>query len=448
MIEFFTSLWNSLPENLRQNEFFSGGAILAIIGLLGNQVRHWVAPVWSHIKAQFILEISVTNDDLVFEWLKNWLDQQPSMNRIRSVEVSIRQNEDRGYPQPARAGIGVGAPQEADTRPQFVVTPGVGTHFLWFCNRLVWMTRSRQDNAPVAGGNVVSFLSGKSKETITMKFFTRDRELIQRLFNAVRDFNVPPHEPKMHIYSYRCNYAGWKCVASRKRSDHRNVILPDGVLETIESDIREFRRSRAWYEDKGIPWRRGYLFHGQPGSGKTSAAIELALRTGQDLAVLPMASEYFDDTTLLNAISEMPSNCILLFEDVDCLFRKREGDKENSVGKSGVTFSGFLNAIDGVLSTDGTVTIMSTNHPETLDAALMRPGRVDMKQEFGFATRDQAQRMFAHFFPGSNGMSEKFASALDGASVSMCSIQEHLVRHRGRPELALESYKTLTVVRN
>lgn len=282
-----------------------------------------------------------------------------------------------------------------------------------------------------------NYMSGKSKESIKMTFFVRDRNLIVTLFSAIRDFNVPPTDPKMHTYCYRGSYTGWRVTQSRRRNSRRNVILPDGLLEDIEADILAFRAGQEWYEDKGIPWRRGYLFHGTPGSGKTSAAMELALRTGSDLAVLPMSAFGFDDEALVGAISDMPAGCILLIEDVDYFFLKREEGKNNSVGNSKVTFSGFLNAIDGVLSTEGAIIIMSTNHPEVLDPALMRPGRVDRKIAFSCATSEQAQKMFTHFFPGTNGMSEEFASAISGQPVSMCRIQEHLVFHRGEPRKAL-----------
>lgn len=438
MTEFFTHLWASLPDTLKQNQFFQGGAVLGLISWIGYNLRGWSQFAWSRFKQQFILEIVVTNEDVMFDWLKAWIDSQPSMNRVRSVEVSLKTSQNSSPQAVAPPGgdcsRGPAADKE-DDRPQFIVTPGLGTHLLWFHKRLVWFTRSRADSP--AGGGSSSFMNLKSKETISLRFFTRDRGLVARLFNEVRDFNVPPTEPRMNIYSR--NYNGWRCNSSRLRKEPRNVILPDGMMEDLERDVVEFRASQEWYEGKGIPWRRGFLFKGPPGSGKTSAAIELARRTGQHLGVLPLSSESFGDQDLVQALANLPQNCIVLFEDIDCLFRKRESDKDNAVlNGTKVTFSGFLNAIDGAMSSEGTMIIVSTNHPEILDAALLRPGRIDRQIAFDYADMMQKQRMFAHFYPGTNGMSEHFANALAGRQISMCRLQEHLVARRDVPQQALD----------
>ena len=83
---------------------------------------------------------------------------------------------------------------------------------------------------------------------------------------------------------------------------------------------------------------------------------------------------------------------------------------------TGVTLSGLLNALDGVSSRDGRVLFLTTNHPERLDPALIRPGRVDRKVELGLATPDQARRLFLWFYrgcgigPSELGPAERFAA--------------------------------------
>ena len=81
---------------------------------------------------------------------------------------------------------------------------------------------------------------------------------------------------------------------------------------------------------------------------------------------------------------------------------------------------------------------MTTNHPELLDPALTRPGRCDISVSYGYAQPEQAREMFARFFPGTNGASEEFASAITGRQISMCRIQEHLVRNIGDYKIALD----------
>jgi mitochondrial chaperone BCS1 len=103
----------------------------------------------------------------------------------------------------------------------------------------------------------------------------------------------------------------------------------------------------------------------------------------------------------------------------------------------------LLNALDGVSSREGRVLFLTTNHPERLDPALIRPGRVDRKVELGHATPDQARRLFVWFYRDS-GLStaelsreaERFASQVPANQFCMAAIQEHLLRHRRNPEAA------------
>lgn len=116
--------------------------------------------------------------------------------------------------------------------------------------------------------------------------------------------------------------------------------------------------------------------------------------------------------------------------------------------QSAVTFSGFLNALDGVASSEERIVFMTTNHLERLDAALIRPGRVDVLQLIGDASPSQARRLFCQFYsePDLEGevpsdytteleaLGDTVASSVEtkrseGANVSMASLQGHFIRH-------------------
>jgi len=75
--------------------------------------------------------------------------------------------------------------------------------------------------------------------------------------------------------------------------------------------------------------------------------------------------------------------------------------------KSQISFSGLLNAIDGVASHEGRILIMTTNHRERLDPALIRPGRVDVQIEFGFANKETIRRVFQELYKGLTDLPEQ-----------------------------------------
>lgn len=109
-----------------------------------------------------------------------------------------------------------------------------------------------------------------------------------------------------------------------------------------------------------------------------------------------------------------------------------------------VTFSGLLNALDGVASSEGRIIFMTTNHIEVLDPALIRPGRVDLREYVGDATPAQIRKMFERFYEREDVLAEKFVKSLEGHKVSTAALQGHFVHFKDRPEDACANVAYLT----
>merc|ERR1712112_71245 len=120
------------------------------------------------------------------------------------------------------------------------------------------------------------------------------------------------------------------------------------------------------------------------------------------ICVLNLSDRSLSDDRLQHRLADAPENSIILLEDVDAAFVSRElGAQAGEAfkGLNRLTFSGLLNAIDGVTSTEGRVLFMTTNYMERLDPALIRPGRVDVIQFIGHCSNHQLQTMFEKFYP-------------------------------------------------
>ncbi|MBY0396197.1 MAG: AAA family ATPase, partial [Thermoleophilia bacterium] len=273
-------------------------------------------------------------------------------------------------------------------------------------------------------------------ETLTLKLFGGDRALLEDLLREAQGA-AAPRTPGVTILTP--SYESWYATSWRPRRPLESIVLADDLLGELIADLREFLGAGAWYTLRGVPHRRGYLLHGPPGNGKTTLVVAAAAEVGLSVAVLNLNNRSMTDETLRALVDALPVGTLLLIEDVDCAF----GPKRQTADDARVTLSGLLNALDGVSSREGRVLFMTTNHPERLDPALVRPGRVDRSVHLSNTTPDQARRLFTWFYagresdPSIDGLAREFARRVPEGRVCMAAIQEHLLRHRRDPEEAV-----------
>lgn len=414
------TLWTFFEQQLTDNNLLSGGLILMIGGALLAACRQLPARAWRWLTSLLVIEIDVLDRDPAFDWLDQWLaSHRYSQNRARWLSVRTQPVDPRQRE----------ADPAGDHRPRILFTPAPGRHWLFYRGRLVLLNRERvepnQDQAqPV---NV--------RESFSLTIFTRNRSVVRQLLCDARDAALPPNDCRLTIYR-NAAYSSWCAQLQRTPRPPESVVLREGVMESLLSDCRNFLKQRSWYVERGIPYRRGTLLYGPPGTGKSSAVVAIASALRMDIAMLNLGSAGLDDTVLAELLAELPASAILLVEDVDCVFVERQGVEANA---NRVTFSGLLNALDGVAAGEGRMLFATTNHRERLDPALIRPGRIDRQVEVGFADREQLQRIFRRFFPAEAAeLVERFAASLPDKQLAMSAVQAYLIQHAEAATAACE----------
>lgn len=157
--------------------------------------------------------------------------------------------------------------------------------------------------------------------------------------------------------------------------------------ESLKTEILFWTNNRDWYETRGIVWKRGALLTGKQGTGKSRMVREIAQELNLPIAqfnISDMSSTEFDN--LFKNYSKLGYNgngCIILIEDIDVIFNGRVNILQQNLEKKLLSFDTLINAISGIKENSGIFVIVTTNHIEKLDPALIRPGRLDFKLEVG-----------------------------------------------------------------
>jgi hypothetical protein len=197
---------------------------------------------------------------------------------------------------------------------------------------------------------------------------------------------------------------GWQKRADLPTRGLDSVVLKAGQLERLRDDLGDFLASEERYVRMSQPWHRGYLFHGPPGTGKTSLARALATEFDLPTYYLPLG-DIAKDSDLMQLVGGIKPRSVLLLEDVDSFHAATDRSDE----KDHASVATLLNALDGVWTPHGLITIMTTNNRDALDAALIRAGRTDVDEELSDLDEDQAVRLAERLVPG--GLTEAISFA-------------------------------------
>lgn len=232
---------------------------------------------------------------------------------------------------------------------------------------------------------------------------------------------------------------------------HLDKSIKDELIADIETYLQP--ETRKFYTERGIPYRRGYLLHGPPGTGKTSISIALAWHFKVDLYMVHLPTLY-GDNTLQILFMLLPPRSIVLIEDIDCVGLKREIAKKKEIDEDerpDCTLSGLLNVLDGVTAPQGRIVLMTSNAVDDLDEALLRPGRIDKRVYMGNISKEAARVMFLKFYAPSHGIQKppsvklqklaaEFSDRIPDEVFSPAQIQEYLLSHRKEAAAAISKF--------
>ncbi len=354
-------------ESLTDNPIFGAGVGVAGVGVGLTLLRRGALSGILLAQRHLTTSLEIPSKDRSYQWVLQWINAS-TKGRTQHIGVETRiTTHDNG---------------SHSTNFDFVPSPG--RHYIWYKRHLIQVEREREKN-------MVDINSGTPWETVKLTLFGRDPQVFTQLLEEAKESAMKRDEGKVVVYMPMMT--DWRPFGRpRAKRPLNSVILDEGLADKLVADVEEFHRASGWYAQRGIPHRRGYLLYGPPGSGKSSFIQAMAGHLSHNICVLNLNDRGLTDDRLLHLMTDVPPRSFILLEDIDAVFNKRESSYT-------VTFSGLLNALDGVTSAEERIVFMTTNHPDRLDPALVRPGRVDIKAFVGYSTPYQQRAMFLQFYP-------------------------------------------------
>ncbi|KAG0245255.1 hypothetical protein BGW41_002724 [Actinomortierella wolfii] len=422
------------------NPYFSAGAGLLAVGTGLAMLQKGMLAGASLARRQLLVTLEIPSKDKSYLWFLHWMASQ---SRIACEEAAMQlQHRGKNLSWSQRLANRINQRSQflavqtefkqhdnGSVSTRFNLVPGNGKHLIRYQGAWIQVERTRD-------AKMMDLSTGAPWETVTLTTLSRDRAVFTELLKDAQRMALANQEGKTVIYTSWG--PEWRPFGPpRRRRLLSSVILADGISERILQDVKNFIGNEKWYAERGIPYRRGYLLYGPPGSGKTSFIQALAGELEYNICILNLSERGLTNDRLNHLLTNLPDRSIMLLEDIDAAFTQREKTQEGF--HSMVTFSGLLNALDGVASSEGRIIFMTTNHVEKLDPALVRPGRVDMREYVGDATESQIRKMFVRFYEGENDLSQAFVNALKGHNVSTAALQGHFVHFKDRPQDAIDN---------
>jgi len=373
------------------NQMIAGAISLWAMGVVTYLFRQLPQRIGRFLFKHLTTTVTFTSQNPSFHNMLKWFETNGYAEKLRNIKVSEGQ---WGY---------------EDT----IKSVGYGTHVVWLGWVPLWVTLLKEQT-----------VSSVEKETLTLLKIGRSH----RVFNDLaKEVSKKKEDGLVDIYYAKSDAWEFKAAVPKRMFD--SVIIDLSSLEELKVTIDRFVKSEAWYIKHGIPYTLGIMLYGPPGTGKSSLIKAIASYTDRSIYAISAANAAYRPETL----QSVKKNSITVIEDIDsCSAAKKrnrdeesgapkvkevsfdKGDVVNRVGEvrkplSAIeqeleemfigNISELLNAMDGIVSGHGRILIMTTNYPEKIDSAIMRPGRCDYKMEVGYLNMEMFRRFLIRFFP-------------------------------------------------
>lgn len=348
-------LFKFVVNQLQTNNMLQAAIIAGPVAVAVNGLKESPTKIWEAYKKNSQLELTFRSEMEFFSRVLEFVTKEGAVTRkLRSFKYSQEEMWRRG-----------------DSWTERTLSLGYGKHSGKWNGYTCEVEFSKDE--PTSGG------TSNGGETLKVVFHSRGQQVVYDFIEALVTHIDSEHREK-RVELYLNGEHGWRKSGKLVPRPLSTVFTNDQQGQRALEHVRNFEASREWYRQRGLPHHTGIIFDGVPGTGKSSLIHALASETERDLRYLNLGA-IKEESELTNLFSETSidwNKTFLVLEDIDS-----SGASVKRGQKGTVTLSTLLNILDGIMSPDGLIALATTNHPEALDPALIRPGRFDLHLSLG-----------------------------------------------------------------
>ena len=402
-----------LKEIINNNQFLSGGLVLGAITSILYSLKAVPGQIWHSVRRYFFYSVTIEQTNDLFTYVQRWLMDNYE-KELRSVRASYIRNKITKKHGEEPETFADSEKRDFKAFNKIIYIHHDDSFRIYYKNRIIRIATSKEKFE--GASNVFSMFF--NQYTVSGIFA---RKAITELLEEFVAYNVSLEKvspPKMFINQD----AYWEEVTGTALRDIDKIFIDHGIKDNLLADINNFKNSYSFYQDRNIPYRRGYLLEGPPGTGKSSLASALASKFNTDLYLLNLNS-FEKEKHFESALNSINSDAFILIEDIDAYFKGREA-------KTKISFSSFINQISGVKSKTGIILLITTNVKSEMDDALLRSGRIDMQVNLSLANTDLIEEYLSFFY------SKKITLPVDVVA-SMADIENICIQNRNDAKKAV-----------
>jgi len=366
-MHYLIELYQQFSEYAKVNPVLAGAFSLYALGAVTFLFRGLPVSIFTFIKNQLITTLTFSNSGYGYT-IENfssflvWFEKHKWSKYSRALSMDYNNDYDK-----SSMTVGVGS----------------GHHFFFYKNRFFILHRYVEAKAG----------SSQLIHIIHLTMVGRKKKI---LYDLIDEFSYKLPEHKLSVWKYNGEWSVCSTIEQRKLN---TVIIDKTIKNKILSVIDEFKDSQDWYIERGIPYKKIFILHGIPGTGKTSLIKSLAGFYGKNLCLINISS--MTDSSFEAALYSVPENSFIVIEDFDSTSAvKSRDDSANPFSDiKPLSLSGILNSLDGIVSLNDKLIFLTTNVLDKIDSALLRKGRVDHIFELKALTHYEIVEYIQLMFP-------------------------------------------------